>query len=431
MDEYIINTEEFHITQLDLLIRLLVTCGIGLLLGLEREYSALLKKEAVFAGIRTFVLLALTGFTGAALHFLMAPWVFAVIFLSVMGLTGISYWITSKKGDIGATSELAGLLAMVLGAITFMGLIELSLMITVIVLVLLSTKMQLMKVIGKITQEEIYALVRFVVVALLIFPFLPDENYGPYNAINPREIGLVIILTSGIGFLGYVLMRIFGTDKGTLITGIIGGVVSSTMVTWIFARKSKEQTTLSALFTAAILAASTVMVMRVFLWVILFNKALLPGLLLPLGLLFLTAVGGTIFFYKRNGKNNSKKESMPLGKPLDLFQAFVFGILYIGIVLVIHYANEYFGEEGIFVTSGIAGTSDVDAITISISKMSKSTIEAHIAVNAILIATTCNTIAKFTIAFWAGSRELRRHLFIGYGSIFVAALVAFFIINIA
>ena len=122
---------------------------------------------------------------------------------------------------------------------------------------------------------------------------------------------------------------------------------------------------------------------------------------------------------------------MPLGKPLDLFQAIVFGILYIGIVLVIHYANEYFGEEGIFVTSGIAGTSDVDAITISISKMSKSTIEAHIAVNAILIATTCNTIAKFTIAFWAGSRELRRHLFIGYGSIFVAALVAFFIINIA
>lgn len=430
MDDYIINTDEFHITQLDLLIRLLVTCGIGLLLGLEREYSALQKKEQEFAGIRTFVLLSLTGFTGAALHFLMSPWVFAVILLAVMALIGISYWFTSKKGDIGTTSEFAGMLALILGAVTFMGLIELSLMITVIILVLLSTKMQLMKVIGKITQEEIYALVRFVVVALLIFPFLPDENYGPYDAINPKEVGLVVILTSGIGFLGYVLMRIFGTNRGTIITGIIGGLVSSTMVTWIFARKSKEQTTLSALFTSAILAASTVMVLRVFLWVILFNKALLPGLLLPLGLLLITAAAGTILFYRHNGKNQNNKESIPLGKPLDLLQAVVFGILYVGIVLVIHYANEYFGEEGIFVTSGIAGTSDVDAITISISKMSISTIEPHIALNAIIIATTCNTIAKFVIAFWAGSKELRRHLFIGYGSIFVAALAAFAIINL-
>jgi len=430
MNEYIINTTDIHITQLELLIRLLVACGIGLLLGLEREYSALHKKEQEFAGIRTFVLLALTGFTGTALHFLLSPWVFAVILISVMTLIGISYWITSQKGDIGATSELAGLLTIVLGALSFLGLIELSLMITVIILVLLSTKVQLMNVIGKIKQEEIYALVQFVVVALLIYPFLPDQNFGPYDAINPKEVGLVVILTSGIGFLGYVLMRVFGTNKGTILTGIIGGLVSSTMVTWIFARKSKEQTTLTALYTSAILAASTVMVLRVFLWVILFNRALLPALLLPLGLLFITAVGGTIFFYKRDGKNNHKQDSVPLGKPLDLLQAIVFGILYIGIVLVIYYANDYFGEEGIFVTSGIAGTSDVDAITISISKMSVSTIEAHIAINAILIATTCNTIAKFTIAFWAGSRELKRNLFIGYGAIFVAALVAFVIYNL-
>ncbi len=240
MDAYIINTPDLKITELELFVRLLVTIGIGLLLGLEREHSAMLKKEAVFAGIRTFVLLALTGFTGGALHFLLSPWVFAAILLSVMSLTAISYWITSNKGDIGATSELAGLLSMILGAMTFLGYIELSLMITVIVLVLLSTKMQLMNVIGKITNEEIYALVRFVVMALIIFPFLPNENYGPYQVINPREIGLVIILTSGLGFLGYVLMRVLGAKKGILLTGILGGLVSSTMVTWVFSKKSKK-----------------------------------------------------------------------------------------------------------------------------------------------------------------------------------------------
>src|SRR6186713_1550968 len=159
MDELIINTQGFQVTQMDLLIRLLVACGIGLLLGLEREYSALAKKEQVYAGIRSFVLLALTGFTGAAFHFLLSPWIFAVILLSVVTVVSISYWISANKGDIGITSELAGLLAVILGALSFLGYIEISLMITVLVLVMLSSKIQLMNVIGQITQEEIYALI--------------------------------------------------------------------------------------------------------------------------------------------------------------------------------------------------------------------------------------------------------------------------------
>jgi len=430
MDNYIINTTGFQVTQLDLLIRLLVACGIGLLLGLEREHSALLKKEHIFAGIRTFVLLALTGFTGVALHFLVSPWVFAAILLSVMALTAISYWITSIKGDIGATSELAGLLSMILGALTFLGYIELSLMITVIVLVLLSTKMQLMNVIGKITNEEIYALVRFVVMALLIFPFLPNENYGPYQVINPREIGWVIILTSGLGFLGYVLMRVLGANKGILLTGILGGLVSSTMVTWVFSKKSKEGDALNSLYTSAILAACTIMVVRVALWVFLFNKLLLVGLALPLSILFLTAAGATIYFYMRNKKDGTTEAQLPLGKPLEMTNAILFGVLYVAILLVITYANDYFGDEGIYITSGIAGMSDVDAISISISKMSVITLSPKTAQNAILIATLTNTISKFAIALWASSREMRKNVLIGYGLIFVAALVAFAILNL-
>jgi len=430
MNDYIINTPGFQVTQLDVFIRLLVACGIGLLLGLEREHSALVKKEHVFAGIRTFVLLALTGFTGAALHFLLSPWVFGAILLAVMILTAISYWITSVKGDIGATSELAGLLAMILGALAFLGYIEISLMITVIILVMLSSKMQLMNMIGQITQGEIYALVRFVVVALLIFPFLPNENYGPYEVINPKEIGWVIILTSGIGFLGYVLMRVLGANKGILLTGIIGGLVSSTMVTWVFSKKSKEGDTLNALYTSAILAACTIMVVRVGLWVFLFNKALLTGLAIPLSILFLTAAGATVFFYLRNTLANKSETNLPLGKPLEMTNAILFGVLFVGILLVISYANDYLGDEGIFITSAIAGASDVDAISISISKMSVVTISARTAQNAILIATLSNTIAKFVIALWASSKEMRKHVVLGYGLIFVAALVAFGVLNV-
>jgi uncharacterized membrane protein (DUF4010 family) len=430
MDHYIIDTLDFKVTQLDLFIRLLVTCGIGLLLGLEREHSAMVKKEHVFAGIRTFVLLALTGFTGAALHFLLSPWIFVVIILAVMILTGISYWITSVKGDIGSTSELAALLTMLLGALTFLGYIEISLMISVILLVMLSSKVQLMNVIGRITQEEIYALVRFVVIALLVFPFLPDQNYGPYDVINPREIGLVVILTSGVGFLGYVLMRVLGANKGILLTGIIGGLVSSTMVTWVFSKKSKEQSPLNALYTSAILAACTIMVVRVFLWVFLFNKTLLAGLALPLIILFLTAAVATVYFYLKDKKENKHEANLPLGKPLELTNAMWFGVLYVGILLVISYANDYLGNEGIYITSGIAGLSDVDAITISISKMSSISISVITAQNAILLATLANTVAKFAIALWASSKEMRKHVMVGYGLIFVAALVAFGVLNV-
>jgi uncharacterized membrane protein (DUF4010 family) len=429
MDHYIIDTLDFKVTQLDLFIRLLVACGIGLLLGLEREHSAMVKKEHVFAGIRTFVLLALIGFTGAALHFLLSPWIFAVIVLAVMTLTGISYWITSVKGDIGSTSELAALLTMLLGALTFLGYIEISLMISVILLVMLSSKVQLMNVIGRITQEEIYALVRFVMIALLIFPFLPDENYGPYDVINPSEIGLVVILTSGVGFLGYVLMRVLGANKGVLLTGIIGGLVSSTMVTWVFSKKSNEQSNLSALYTSAILAACTIMVVRVSLWVFLFNKALLSGLALPLSILFATAVAATIYFYIRDKKENSNEANIPLGKPLELTNAMWFGALYVAILLVISYANDYLGSSGIYITSGIAGLSDVDAITISISKMSAN-ISVTTAQNAILVATLANTVAKFAIALWASSKEMRTHVIIGYGLIIVASIVAFGILNV-
>ena len=241
---------------------------------------------------------------------------------------------------------------------------------------------------------------------------------------------LLVILTSGVGFLGYVLMRVLGANKGVLLTGIIGGLVSSTMVTWVFSKKSKEQSTLNALYTSAILAACTIMVVRVFLWVFLFNKSLLAGLMLPLSILFLTAVGATIYFYIKDKKTNGKEESMPLGKPLELTNAMWFGVLYVAILLVISYANDYLGNEGIYITTGISGLSDVDVITISISKMSAVSISVITAQNAILLATLANTAAKFAIALWASSKEMRKHVMVGYGLIFVAALVAFGVLNV-
>ena len=431
MDTYIIDTLELQLTQGEFFIRLFVACGIGFLIGLEREHSALEKKEEEFAGIRTFIFLSLLGFIGATFNYLISPWGFALILSGVIILTSISYWVlASSRGDVGGTSEITAIIAVLLGGLTFLGYIEISLAITVIMVVLLSSKLKLQSVISQITDEEMYDFIRFVVVALLIFPFLPNETYGPYDVINPREIGWVILLTSGLGFIGYVLVRILGAGRGILMSGIIGGLVSSTAVTWVFSRKSREEPSLAINCAIAILAASSIMVIRVLIWVLVFNKELMTDFYLPIGIVFLGAIGVTLYFYFQEKKNRKTDAEIPLGKPLNLAGALVFGLLYTVIIFAVAYASDTFGNKGIYITSGIGGLSDIDAITISVSKLSNNSISVLTAQNAILIATLANTIVKMGIALWAGSRELRKYIYIGYGTIFLAGLVAFAVLNI-
>src|SRR5690554_3135233 len=429
MEEYVIDLVNLQLTQRDFFIRLLVATGIGFLIGLEREHSALNNQQEAFAGTRTFVFVVLLGFLGAMSHFLFTPWIFLGILLAVVSLIAISYWVTSSKGDIGGTTEFSALMAFILGALTFLGYMELSLMITVIAMVLLSSKGKLQTIIGKITEEEMYALIRFVVLALLILPFLPDQGMGPFGVINPQEIGWVIILTSGLGFLGYLLIKFLGHDRGILLTGIVGGLVSSTMVTWIFAKKSKEAPALSSQCATAILAASSIMIVRVLVWVFIFNMDLAPRLYFPVGIIFLAGIGVTLFFHFKKSSSDSVDTSLPAGKPLNMQSALTFGIIYTLIILLVSYTNEYFGQSGMYISSVIAGLTDIDAITISVSKLAGNSLSIDMAQNAIILATISNTLIKIGISLWAGSRQLKKYIYIGYGAIFIAALVALAFLN--
>lgn len=430
MDEFVIDLVNLQLTQKDFFVRLLVATGIGFLIGLEREHSALNNQQEAFAGTRTFVFVVLLGFLGAMMHYLFTPWIFLGILLAVVSFIAISYWMTSSKGDIGGTTEFSALLAFLLGGLTFLGYIELSLMITVLAMVLLSSKMKLQSIIGEITEEEMYALIRFVVLALLILPFLPDRGVGPFGVVNPQEIGWIIILTSGLGFLGYLLIKFLGHDRGILLTGIVGGLVSSTMVTWIFAKKSKDAPALSSHCATAILAASSIMIIRVLVWVFIFNQALAPGLYLPVGLIFMAGIAATLYFYFSKNNQIDVDTSLPMGKPLNMQSALTFGVIYTLIILLVSYTNEYFGQRGMYISSIIAGLTDIDAITISVSKLAGSSLSLNVAQNAIILATISNTVIKIGISLWAGSKELRKMIAIGYGAIFAAALGAFLLLNL-
>ena len=181
----------------------------------------------------------------------------------------------------------------------------------------------------------------------------------------------------------------------------------------------------------AILAASTIMIIRVLVWVVIFNKSILQELSIPIGLMFLTGLGMTLYFYKKQQSKPKTKTDFPLGEPLNLREAVFFGLLYTGILLLVSYGNEKFGSNGIFISSAIAGLTDIDAITISMSKLAGDSIAKLTAQNAILLATLCNTIVKIGISLWAGSKDLRKFVLIGYGFIFLAGLVGFIVLNFA
>lgn len=425
METLLIDQESFTLTQGEFIIRLLVVIGIGSVIGLERQYSAMKENSHGFAGIRTFIFLVLLGFIAGMFYFLFSPWVFVAVFLGVSILIAVSYWFTATQGDRGSTTEFTSLIAFVLGSMTLIGLIEISLMITVLVVVVLSSKFRIKTIVGAITAEELYDFIRFVVIALLIFPFLPDQTYGPYDVLNPKEIGWVIILTSGLGLVGYILTKFLGPKKGILLGGIVGGLVSSTAVTWVYAKKSKENESLAASCATAILAASSIMFIRVLIWTFIFNQTLFNRLLPAISLVFLSAIGITLYIYFKRQTKQLNETEIPLKKPLDLKGAMVFGAIYTVILLVVSYANENLGESGTLISSAIAGFSDIDAITISVSKLSGLKLDLGIASLAILIAAISNTLVKMGIGIYAGSPALKKNLLIGYGTVFLTALVSF------
>lgn len=426
---FIIPIDNGQLTEFDLLIRMLVAAGIGFVLGLEREFSQYSEKVEIFAGLRTFTLVALLGFLTAYLGITFTYWIFIASFLAVVTLVAISYWVTSNRGNIGSTTEFAVIFTFLLGSLVLIGNINISLALTVVMLVLLSVKVRLRTMIGQLTQNEVYAFVRFAVISLLLLPFLPNEFYGPYEVINPREVGWIIVLISGIGFVGYILMKFLGADRGILITGILGGLVSSTLVTFMFSKKSKETPQLSKKYAVGVFAAAIIMVIRVFLLVIIFNKAMLVGLLIPLLILLITACGIALYLYNSQFGKPQIIAEIVLGDPLNIKNAVFFGVFYMGILLLVSYANDTYGTKGIYVSSAISALTDIDAIAISVSKLGGVTMDLLIAQNAILLATLSNTIVKIGIAVFTGSKALKKYVLVGYGFIFIAGIVGFLVLN--
>ena len=415
--------------QHNLFFRFGVALFIGLLVGLQREYSYDVegKREGKsFAGVRTFALLGLLGCSAAFLADLFSDsWVFSAIFIVAGGLIAVSYFVTASAGQRGMTTEIAAVVTVLAGALCFWDELALAVAIGVVMAALLSFKLELHGFAERLTREDIIAALKFALITAIVLPILPNQSFWPppFDVLNPYRIWLIVVLISGISFLGYVLFKLLGTRRGTSLTGLLGGLVSSTATTLSFAERSRKNTNLAKPFAMAIMIAWTVMFARVLIEVWVVNRPLLEVLWIPVVLAGAAGLIYAAFLYL--APHNDDEEDMQITNPFELRPAITFGLLFGLILLIARAAQMYLGDTGVFISAFVSGLADVDAITLSMAELSGSgDITMSTAARAIIIAIMANTLVKGGIVFSSGSRSIRRALLPGFILILVAGISA-------
>ena len=402
--------------QLDIVWKLLSALGVGLLIGTERGWYGRKEDEGDrVAGIRTFSLIGLLGGIIASLSTQVGEWLIPVALLSISALVIASYIFEIKihhNDDIGITTEVALILTFVLSIWAALGHQIEALGSAVAVMAILSMKPVLHKWLRKVDVEVIYAGIKLLVISVILLPILPNKGYGPWDTLNPYWIWWMVVLISGLSFLGFVLVKYAGEGKGTILTAIIGGLASSTAVTISLAQLSKQQSrTKNKLYISGVLIASFIMLIRVFVEVSVVNRNLLNSLWVPLSAMLLLTLGcvGWLYLSSRTDKDEESPE-LDLGNPLQLPTALKFGALLAVILVMATALKEWFGDEGIYLLALFSGLMDVDAITLSLSKMAQNDISESVATLGIIISVISNTLVKvgfFTfIAGWKKSIEL-------------------------
>lgn len=240
---------------IDIVLKFLIALAIGALIGIERERKQVNKNE--FAGIRTFILIALFGILSAYINEIYSNFL-VISFLGLMVLVCLSYMVSTRKtGDIGITTEVVALLTFILGALCYTDEgIRIAPIFAIIITALLAAKSYIHKFVRKISEKEMINTLKFLIIAFVILPLLPDQTMGPLDVFNPYQIWLVVVFISAISYAGYILMKLIGAERGLGLTGIVGGLVSSTAVTTAMASRVKESEFIIRAAVFAVIIAS-------------------------------------------------------------------------------------------------------------------------------------------------------------------------------
>lgn len=402
---------------------------IGVLVGVEREKRKADEGNQGIAGLRTFILVALIGAVAGYLARTMdLPWLVAAGLLAVAGPVVAGYLVMARvrPDSLGLTTELAAVTVCLLGILTMLGQRELAIGLGVVTAAVLAYKQPLHGLVAKLGWDDVYAAVRLLVATFIVLPLLPDRPLDPWQALNPYKLWLLVILISGLSLVGYVTTRWLGPGRGTAVTGLTGGLVSSTAVTLSFARRGRDEPGMASALACGILLAWTVMVARVLALVLAVNPPLLQPLVAPCVAMGMVTLALAWFHYRHSsavGKRTTATEDVPLRNPFSLTAAVKFALLFAAVLLLVKGVQIYFPGKGVYVIAGVAGLTDVDAITLSMAEFARAN-EPLQAATAIVIASLSNTLVKAGMVASLGGPALRRPILVASGATVLAGIGA-------
>ena len=394
---------------------------MGLLIGIEREHSQ--EDIPLFAGIRTFPLITMFGFLCALAARAGWGWMLPVGLVGVSALAVAAYMVKAQGPHKGSTTEFMTLLAFVFGALAALGYLIPAAAFAVVSTLLLSVKAPLHRLAESIQEDEIYAILKFLVVSVIVLPLLPNRAFGPLDALNARLIWWVVVLISGLNMVGYVLMKFLGARQGIAVTGILGGMISSTAATFDLSHQARSAgASLARYFALGITIASTIMFVRVVVVTAAIDVPLAGSLSVPIALPFIVGVGISIYLWKR--KESEREAAVQVKNPMELGSAIKFALVFAVVLVASKAGYKYFGSMGMYVTAMLAGLEDVDPFTISAARMARdSIVSANTANASILVACATNTLVKGGIAVVLGGRPLSKVIIPIFASLTLASLV--------
>jgi len=400
-----------------------LSLGLGLLVGLQREYAS-----SKTAGIRTFPLITLTGTVCGLLAKKFDVWILVAGFLGVISLLiiGSIQRMKDKQEGGGITTEAAVLLMFSLGAYLVFGEPIVAVVLTGVTTVLLHFKTSLHGWVNKIGEQDLRAVMQFVLITMVILPVLPNTTYDQYEVLNPRDIWLMVVLIVAISLSGYFAYKLLGDRIGALLGGILGGLISSTATTVSYSKIAARNMTAGKLAAFVIITASTISLVRVLIEIRIVAPSSYMNLAFPLvaELAVMIILTGILSFKQRKGDFKMQDQK----NPAELKSAITFGLLYAVISFLSAAAKDKFGNEGLYVVSILSGLTDMDAITLSTAKMAEQkSIDASLGWRLILIAFLANLVFKGGIALVIAGKDFAKTIALLFGIAILTGLAILFL----
>jgi uncharacterized membrane protein (DUF4010 family) len=386
---------------------LAIALAIGLLVGLERGWRGRHAPEgARVAGVRTFGLIGLLGGLSALLAGELHAAALAVGFAATAAALIAGYLFAARRtGDVSITGLVAGLVTFVLGAAAVEGYPAEAGAAAVVMTLLLGYKPELHRWLAGIEAHELHAALHLLLISVVVLPILPDRGFGPWQALNPYEIWWMVVLIGAISFAGYVAVRLAGPRRGTIVTGLLGGLASSTALTLHFARTARRNGGDPTILAAGILLACGMMFARVALVVGLIDRGILAALAAPLAAMAAIVLAAALALW-RIGSRRAEAAGLDLKNPLELGSAVAFGALLAIVMLAARGAGAGLGGAGIVALAALSGVADVDAITLTLARLGGVEIAQGVAVFGIVLAAAVNGVVKGGLSLVVGGRPL-------------------------